>query len=178
MRKLSTFGISHIIVPIALVVIMGTAGTFVYAASHAATPDTTSSNSKTIQTATYRICLSINHSECIATHGPGHTVTVQTSSYSTFELSGAGTESGQQLWFFADTSGNYLEGDGSYAIIVRGVSGGSGEWIRGKTGTIKNVGTGTYLGTQSTKSGSVVRLMSPKKGYYWGWQFIQAGVVV
>jgi hypothetical protein len=113
MKKLNPKGISHLLIPLLVVVLVGAlGGAFLLLRSNAATPaaaTTTTSTSTSTLYGPVNICMSLYHNECLATHGVGNSVTVQTSSWADWKWSYSGYSGGYQTYMYQNAAGRCLE---------------------------------------------------------------------
>jgi hypothetical protein len=164
-RKFNSKGISHLLVPLLIVVLVGAiGGTYLLLVTHAATP--AASTSITSSTATafpsggkVHLCLYYAQSECIATHGIGNDATVQTSSLAEFTVISVGSAA----YEFQNSTGHCLVapvGSSSVTVSPGACAGHNNEiWLRNTSSApyrFQNKSNTKQLVTSGKQTGSSV----------------------
>lgn len=168
MRKLSSQGISHLILPIVVVVVVGTIGTLVYVVSHA---QSITSNTTVTPAATtikdVNLCLRANSNLCLQADGTGHNNQLRVSDNSVSRWTIKPVSGGYHIY---NQKGNCAEAYEGIAILDRGCSGIYDIWtMTGSYLDRKFSNDGIYLGTFSPNNGGLVITRSEQHSFYYSW---------
>lgn len=173
MKKLSELGISHLIVPIIVVVVMAGIGTYILAVSHAAPTSDSSTAVPAIQTTWFQICLKTDSYVCLQTHGTGsalaNRVTIQTDSTSLWHVANAPT--GYYIGNKNHQCLHAVSGDTYGHVYLKSSCSGKADMWTFSAGHIENVGTRMYMGADPLANNAYAKMRSPKTGFYWTWTF-------
>ncbi len=166
MKKLNVLGISHLIVPVIVFVMLGAiGGVYLLSQSKAATPSLTIGSK-------VHICLSSKPNECLVTTGVGKSIFVKTTGWALWTVKSGGVAANQ----FQDKSGNCLYSPTANILsVARGAcsSGKSNEtWLKNTSNPyqFQNKWNGNLLAASGKTSGSYVQATFPNRtGYNYKW---------